>query len=291
MKRQRHHGRGQRQRPSTGHSLPELLLVLLVLVLLAGLATPALQTWMLDLQLQTTLDELTRGLALARSEALATGRVVEFRYRPLPAGQRVTINRSAILFSPSGNATPATLTLCDRRRAGRSLIVARSGRVRAASGQCGFVLAEVLAGLLLLAVGALALAQALLQSRQTVANSTLQTMALDALSSANEGSRLLGNHATFPAEAEPLAATWRATYSGGGSSPTPSLDYSPTLALSWQPLSSGNTAAGASAGANTGVNNAASAGANNAASAMTSAGGWIVTAATGGLKLAMESHP
>jgi Tfp pilus assembly protein PilV len=258
-------------------------MVLLVLVLLAGLATPALQTWMLDLQLQTTLDELTRGLALARSEALATGRVVEFRYRPLPAGQRVTINRSAILFSPSGNATPATLTLCDRRRAGRSLIVARSGRVRAASGQCGFVLAEVLAGLLLLAVGALALAQALLQSRQTLANSTLQTTALDALSSANEGSRLLGNHATFPAEAESLAAAWRATYSGGGSSPTPSLDYSPTLALSWQPLSGGNTAAGASLGASAGV--------NNAASAMTSAGGWIVTAATGGLKLAMESHP
>jgi len=279
MKRQRRHGREQRQRPPAGHSLPELLVVLLMLVLLAGLATPALQTWALDLQLQTTLDELKRGLALARSEALATGRVVEFRYRPLPGGQRVTINRSAILFSPSGNATPATLTLCDRRRTGRSLIVARSGRVRAASGQCGFALAEVLAGLLLLAVGALALAQSLLQSRQTVANSTLQTTVLDALSAATDGSRLLGNQATFPAEAEPLAATWRTTYSGGGSSPTPSLDFSPTLALSWQPAPGNSADVVANAGANAG------------ASAMTSAGGWVVTAATGGLKLAMESHP
>jgi len=260
MQRQRHHGRGQR--PSSGNTLPELLVVLLALALLAGLAAPGLQTWALDLQLQATLDELARGLALARSEALATGRVVEFRYRALPAGQRVAINRSAILFSPSGNATPATLTLCDRRSTGRSLVVARSGRVRTASGQCGFALAEVLAGLLLLTVSALALAQGLLQARQAVASSTLQSVALDALTAANEGSRLLGAQATFPVEAAPLAAAWRATYGGGGvntANPPLSPTLNPTLALSWQPVAG--------------------------------AGGWLATAATGGLKLATESHP
>lgn len=266
MKRLRHHKRRQRLRPCAGHSLQELLVALLVLGVLAALATPALHTWTMDLQLQTTLDELARGLALARSEALATGRVVEFRYRALPAGQRVAINRSAILFSPSGNATPATLTLCDRRSTGRSLVVARSGRVRTASGQCGYALAEVLAGLLLLAVSALALAQGLLQARQTVASSTLQSAALDALTAANEGSRLLGTQATFPLEAAPLAAAWRATYGGGGLSTgtdtgntSPSFTLSPTLLLSWQPVAS--------------------------------AEGWLATAATGGLKLALESHP
>jgi type II secretory pathway pseudopilin PulG len=226
--------------------------------MLSGLAAPALQAWALDLQLQSTLDELARGLALARSEALATGRIVEFRYRTPPVGQRLAINRSAILFSPSGIATPATLTLCDRRSTGRSLVVARSGRVRAASGQCGFALAEVLAGLLLLAVSALALAQGLLQARQTVATSTLQTAALDALTAANEGSRLLGLQATFPAEASPLAAAWRATYAGGATSASP-LNPNPTLVLSWQPVAS--------------------------------AGGWLATAATGRLQLAMETHP
>ena len=274
MQRFKHHERRQRLRPSAGHSLQELLVALLVLGILAALATPALHTWALDLQLQTTLDELARGLALARSEALATGRVVEFRYRALPAGQQVAINRSAILFSPSGNATPATLTLCDRRSTGRSLVVARSGRVRATNGQCGYALAEVLAGLLLLAVSALALAQGLLQARQTVASSTLQSAALDALSAANEGSRLLGTQAIFPLEAAPLAAAWRATYGGGGLSTgtgngtgtgtgtgntSPSSTFSPTLLLSWQPVAS--------------------------------AGGWLATAATGGLELAMESHP
>lgn len=258
MQRQRHQKRERRL--GTGHSLPELLAVLLMLAVLSGLAAPALQAWALDLQLQTTLDELTRGLALARSEALATGRVVEFRYRTVPVGQRVSINRSAILFSPSGNATPATLTLCDRRSTGRSLVVARSGRVRATSGQCGFALAEVLASLLLLAVSALALAQGLLQARQTIASSTLQTAALDALAAAAEGSRLLGVQATFPAEAAPLAAAWRTTYAGGATGAgSLSPNVSPTLALSWQPVAS--------------------------------AGGWLATADTGGLPLALETHP
>ncbi len=280
MKRKRHSERGQQLQPCAGHSLHELLVAMLVWAALTGLAAPAMHTWALDLQLQTTLDELARGLALARSEALATGRVVEFRFRALPAGQRVAINRTAILFSPSGNATPATLTLCDRRSTGRSLVVARSGRVRAASGQCGYALAEVLAGLLLLAVSALALAQGLLQARHTVTTSALQSAALDALGAANEGSRLLGTQTTFPAEAAALAAVWRATYGGGGLSTgagtgtgtgtgtgagtgtgntSPSAIVSPTLLLSWQPVASD--------------------------------GGWLATAATGGLELAMESHP
>jgi len=266
MKRKRHSERGQQLQPCAGHSLHELLVAMLVWAALTGLAAPAMHTWALDLQLQTTLDELARGLALARSEALATGQVVQFRYRTLPNGQRVSINRSAILFSPSGNATPATLTLCDRRSNGRSLVVARSGRVRAASGQCGFALAEVLAALLLLAVSALALAQGLLQARQSVASSALQTTALDAVTAANEGSRLLGAQATFPAEAAPLAAAWRATYSGGDTNtasatvnPTTIPAASPRLVLSWQPVAS--------------------------------AGGWLATVASGGLELAMESHP
>lgn len=236
---------------AAGHGLTELLVVLLVLAVLAGLAAPALQAWALELQLQTTLDELARGLALARTEALATGRVVEFRYRPLPSGQRLSINRSGILFGPSGNATPGTLTLCDRRGMGRSLVVARSGRVRIASAQCGFALAEVLVALVLLAGASLALAQSVLQARHTVVETALHATALDAAAAAAEGSRLLGPQSGFPADATLLVASWRATYAGNGTTPA--------LVLGWQPVPG--------------------------------AALWQTTAATGGVRLALEVRP
>lgn len=251
-----------------GHQLPELLVVLLVLAVLAGLAAPGLQAWALNLQLQATLDELSRGLALARTEAIATGRVVEFRYRALPPGQRVAINRGAIWFGPAGTATPATLTLCDRRGTGRTLIVARSGRVRAANGQCGFAFAEVLVGLFLLACGSLALAQNILQTRQSVASTALHAAAMNAVTAATEVSRLAGAPLASPEDAAPLFAAWEASFTGGGMSDltgngngngTDNGTGGPRLVLRWQRVP-GTT-------------------------------GWQATATSGGLRVTLEAQP
>lgn len=270
------HATGRRRagaRPTArtrGHQLPELLVVLLVLAVLAGLAAPGLQAWALNLQLQATLDELSRGLALARTEAIATGRVVEFRYRTLPPGQRVAINRGAILFSPAGTATPATLTLCDRRGTGRALIVARSGRVRTANGQCGFAFAEVLVGLFLLACGSLALAQNILQTRLSVGSTALHAAAMNAVTAATEASRLAGAPSASPEDAAPLFAAWEANFTGGGMSNltgnttgsgtgNKSGRDGPRLVLRWQRIP--GTA------------------------------GWQATATSGGLSVTLEAQP
>ncbi|MEY4376946.1 MAG: hypothetical protein RJB26_1496, partial [Pseudomonadota bacterium] len=159
---------------------------------------------------------------------------------------------------------PATLTLCDRRGTGRSLVVARSGRVRAATAQCGFVMVEVLASMVLLAVSALALAQGVWQSRHTVADSALQATAMDAVAAAAEASRLLGQQEQMPAEAAPLANAWRDTYAGGNGS-------TPALVLVWHPA--------VTSGAGTGVGDPAS-------GAL-----WQATATAGNLQVALVVHP
>jgi Type II transport protein GspH len=173
----------------------------------------------------------------------------------------VVINRSAILFSPSGNATPATLTLCDRRDSGRALVVSRSGRVRPANGQCGFAFAEVLAALFLLALGSLALAQNFLQARHSVATTALHATALNAVTAATEASRLLAPLPSAGPNAGPgfgqddatsLHALWSGTFAASDTA-------GPSLVLHWQWVD-GSTA-------------------------------WEATATASGLRVALEARP
>ncbi len=157
-----------------GQTLLELLLVLAVLAVLGGLAAPTLRHFALDLGRDATVDELARGLALARVTAQATGVTAQLcrasakaattngtgsaagcldavgewtdgwqvaasgvlRHGSPASGQRLFGNRGSIYFSPSGAATPVTLVVCDLRGSAfaRSLVVSRSGRVRTTNG-------------------------------------------------------------------------------------------------------------------------------------------------------------
>jgi type IV fimbrial biogenesis protein FimT len=148
-----------------GHSLTELLGIFGVVAILAGAAVPAFSSLLLDSRMNAAVTSavhavnFARQLSAARSEAIrlcgsddaraCSGRedwsaalliVNETeslrRSLPLPGGSgapRLRSNREELRFEGgSGFASPATLTICDRRgsRAARAVIVSRSGRPR-----------------------------------------------------------------------------------------------------------------------------------------------------------------
>lgn len=150
---------------SRGYSLTELLAVLGIVAIIAAAAVPAFSRLLLDSRRNATVTSamhavnLARQLAAIRDEAIhlcgtldehaCSGRTdwsgslllandSEDLLRVLPlAGAawtpRVRSNRAAVRFEGgSGFASPATLTICDRRgsRAARALIISRSGRPR-----------------------------------------------------------------------------------------------------------------------------------------------------------------
>ena len=150
---------------SRGQTLTELLTVLAVIAIVAGTAVPAFTGLVLDSRLNATVTtalhavNLARQLAAIRGEAIrlcgtqderqcsgrtdwSTGLLVANdgenlrRSLPLAAASRpprIRSNRAVISFEgDSGFASPATLTICDRRGAAeaRALIISRSGRPR-----------------------------------------------------------------------------------------------------------------------------------------------------------------
>ncbi len=150
---------------SRGHTLIELLTALAVIAIIAAAAIPAFSRLLLDSRRNATITSavhavnLARQLAAIRDEPIHlcgtqderacsgradwSGRLLLandhddlLRVLPLTAAgrtQRVRSNRTAIRFEGgSGFASPATLTICDRRgpRAARALIISRSGRPR-----------------------------------------------------------------------------------------------------------------------------------------------------------------
>jgi type IV fimbrial biogenesis protein FimT len=148
-----------------GHTLPELLAMLAIAAVIAGAAVPVFSNLLLESRMNAALSttmhavNLARQFSATRSEAMrlcgsddareCSGRpdwtpgllVVDaadrFRESVLlsdgPGAPRIRSNRATIDFEGgSGFATPATLTICDRRgtRAARAVIVSRSGRPR-----------------------------------------------------------------------------------------------------------------------------------------------------------------
>ena len=148
-----------------GHTLTELLTVLGMVAIIAAAAVPAFSRLLLDSRRNATVTSamhavnLARQLAAIRDEPIrlcgtqderaCSGRTdwsgslllandSDDLLRVLPPAAatrapRVRSNRPAVRFEGgSGFASPATLTICDRRgsRAARALIISRTGRPR-----------------------------------------------------------------------------------------------------------------------------------------------------------------
>jgi type IV fimbrial biogenesis protein FimT len=151
----------------SGHTLPELLAMLGIAAVLAVAAVPVFSNLLLESRMNATVAtalhavNLARQFSATRSEAVSlcgidaaggcsgdpdwsAGLVVTaepraYRHRlelAGPARSRIRSNRAILDFEAgTGFATPATLTICDRRgaRAARAVIVSRSGRPRSST--------------------------------------------------------------------------------------------------------------------------------------------------------------
>ncbi len=149
-----------------GHTLPELLTVLGIAAIVAAAAVPAFSTLLLDSRMNAAVATAMHAVNLARQFSATRSETVrlcgsdderecsgasdwsggllladdggQFRHGLSLAGgngaPRLRSNRAILSFEAgSGFATPATLTVCDRRGgdAARAVIVSRSGRPRA----------------------------------------------------------------------------------------------------------------------------------------------------------------
>jgi len=150
---------------SRGHTLTELLTALGVVAIIAAAAVPAFTHLLLDSRRNAAITTAMHAVNLARQLAAIRGESIRLcgtrderecsertdwsagllltnegddlrRSLPLAASSRaprIRSNRAAVSFEGgSGFASPATLTICDRRgaAAARALIISRSGRPR-----------------------------------------------------------------------------------------------------------------------------------------------------------------
>jgi len=151
------------ERPTTqgGQSLTELLVTLGLAAILAAAAIPTFGGWLLDIRRDAAATASLHAVHVARQLAAVRGEDVGLcgdrdglacsgltdwsgglliatddghrKSIPLAGQARLRANRAEIRFAAgSGHASPATLTICDRRglRAARAVIVSRSGRPR-----------------------------------------------------------------------------------------------------------------------------------------------------------------
>ena len=151
-----------------GHTLPELLTMLGIAALIAGSAVPVFSNLLLESRMNAAVSTAIHAVNLARQFAATRSEAIQLcgsddmqdcsgrpdwsagllladdgnRFRQGVAltkgagAPRIRSNRAILSFEGgSGFATPATLTVCDRRGAlaARAVIVSRSGRPRASS--------------------------------------------------------------------------------------------------------------------------------------------------------------
>lgn len=150
---------------AAGYTLPELLTILGIAAILAAAAVPTFSTLLLDSRMNAAVATATHAVNLARQFSATRSETIRLcgsaderecsgasdwsggllladdggRLRQnlgLSGGNgapRLRSNRAILSFEAgSGFATPATLTVCDRRgaEAARAVIVSRSGRPR-----------------------------------------------------------------------------------------------------------------------------------------------------------------
>jgi len=155
-----------------GVTLVELLVVLGVIAIIAGFAAPLFSGLLLDSRRTAAVATALHGVNLARQLAAVRGEAIRLcgsrdaqqcsgvanwssgllvadardslrRSLPLPGGAGATAihaNRRDVTFEGgTGFATPATLTICDRRgsAAARAIIISRSGRPRVSGRDAG----------------------------------------------------------------------------------------------------------------------------------------------------------
>ena len=148
-----------------GHTLTELLTVFGVVAIIAAAAVPAFTNLLLDSRRNAAVTTAMHAVNLARQLAAIRGESIRLcgtrderecsgrtdwstglllvndgdglrRNLPLATAShapRIRANRAAVSFEGgSGFASPATVTICDRRgaAAARALIISRSGRPR-----------------------------------------------------------------------------------------------------------------------------------------------------------------
>ncbi len=148
-----------------GHTLIELLVVFAIVAILAGAAVPAFHHLLLDSRRNAAITTAMHVVQLGRQLAAVRGRPIHLcgssdasecsgdgdwssgflltddgtglrRKLPLDSARRalhIRSNRATVDFEGgTGFASPATLTICDRRggTAARAVIISRSGRPR-----------------------------------------------------------------------------------------------------------------------------------------------------------------
>jgi len=75
-----------RHRPPSGHTLPELLAILVLLGLLSALAAPSMREGIRRARVRAALQQLAADLYRARAHAARSGREMRVRFSPAPSG-------------------------------------------------------------------------------------------------------------------------------------------------------------------------------------------------------------
>ena len=138
-----------------GFTLIELMIVLTLIAIMAGIGVPGFQTMVQNNRLTTTTNSLLSALQYARSEAvtqrtavtvspsngadwesgaLITKGGIKLRETP-PAGSGVTVTGSAasIIYQPDGSTTAATFSIEDSRPSTRQIKINGIGQSCAGS--------------------------------------------------------------------------------------------------------------------------------------------------------------
>lgn len=98
------------ERPATGFSLIELLVVVAVIALLATLAVPAFNAITNAGSIEYSADQIAGACALARQTAVSKNRSVEVRFYEVPAEGWPTDFRACQLFEIGESGEPTALT-------------------------------------------------------------------------------------------------------------------------------------------------------------------------------------